>query len=391
MNINRNNYEGFFLLYADGELRADERVAVEGFVAANEDLKIELQMIQAAVLPVEEIVFIDKSFLYKAPIFDTVLQTKLLLKIDNELAPIELEVVNEIVASNSAAKKELELLQCTKLDVEEKIVFAEKYLLYKKERENVIAFGWLRWAAAAIFIGFGLFFGVKIVNNKQTGNSTEVASVNKSVENKNATIVNDSLKNIVENVVIINVATTNTNDNSSNEINVNRNNEKKIIEELNTTNNSVASQKNIVAKKDSPVKTNAASKTTIYDPKNVKQTLLVINQNKYLPDGKQLPVEKTIPIKNEPIIIAAINQLVDTKQPIIKDENIVPLETNYSQAIDIANVEKNENKILYMDEDAVKHTKVGGFFRKVKRFVERTANIKTGNTLQIAGFEIAAR
>ncbi len=383
MNINRNNYENFFLLYADGELRADEGAAVEEFVEANKDLKIELEMILAAVLPVEEFLFIDKNFLYKAPTFDTVLQSKLLLQIDNELAPIELELVNKTVASNSAAKKELELLQRTKLDIQEKIVFAEKHLLYKKERDNVIAFGWLRWASAAMLIGFGLFIGIKIVSNKQTGNSTNVVvSVNKPVENKNAMIANDSLKNIIENVVTTNVTTTNTSNNNSSNAN-------RIIEELNTTNNTVASQKNIVSKKDSRLKTNAASKTT-YDPKNEKQTLLVINQNKYLPDGTQLPLEKTIPIKNEPILIAATNQLIDTKQPIIKDENIVPLETNYTQAMAVATAEKNENKILYMDEDAVKHTKVGGFFRKVKRFVERTANIKTGNTLQIAGFEIAA-
>jgi hypothetical protein len=46
---------------------------------------------------------------------------------------------------------------------------------------------------------------------------------------------------------------------------------------------------------------------------------------------------------------------------------------------------------LYMDEDDVKRSKAGGFFRKVKRFVARTANIKSGNTLQIAGFEITGR
>ena len=63
MFINRNNYENFFLLYADGELSASEHLAVEEFVAQNEDLRVELEMIQAAVLPLEEISLIDKSFL----------------------------------------------------------------------------------------------------------------------------------------------------------------------------------------------------------------------------------------------------------------------------------------------------------------------------------------
>ena len=53
--------------------------------------------------------------------------------------------------------------------------------------------------------------------------------------------------------------------------------------------------------------------------------------------------------------------------------------------------EVSDNKILYFDEEKVKRTKVGGLFRKVKRVFERTADIKTGGTLKIAGFEIAVR
>ena len=47
--------------------------------------------------------------------------------------------------------------------------------------------------------------------------------------------------------------------------------------------------------------------------------------------------------------------------------------------------------IFYIDEDEVKRSKIGGFFKKVKRMVERTAKIKTGNSISIAGFEIASK
>ena len=50
MNINRDNYEMYFLLYVDKELSAEERSAVEKFVAENADLKAELESLASATL-----------------------------------------------------------------------------------------------------------------------------------------------------------------------------------------------------------------------------------------------------------------------------------------------------------------------------------------------------
>ena len=64
-NINRNNYEGFFLLYVDNELSAAEKNDVEKFVEENADLKNEFLQLQQVVLPADEIIFTGKIDLYK--------------------------------------------------------------------------------------------------------------------------------------------------------------------------------------------------------------------------------------------------------------------------------------------------------------------------------------
>jgi rRNA processing protein Gar1 len=68
--------------------------------------------------------------------------------------------------------------------------------------------------------------------------------------------------------------------------------------------------------------------------------------------------------------------------------NPYALVTNFTEA---NAEEKNDNQILYMNEDKVKKTKLGGLFRKVKRLVERNTNVQTGNSIKLAGFDIAIK
>ncbi|MEI9957928.1 MAG: hypothetical protein WDM90_16870 [Ferruginibacter sp.] len=46
---------------------------------------------------------------------------------------------------------------------------------------------------------------------------------------------------------------------------------------------------------------------------------------------------------------------------------------------------------LSPDDQKEKKIKLGGFFRKVKRLVERTTNAKEGDGVKIAGFDIAIK
>jgi hypothetical protein len=64
--INHNNYEEYFLLYADNELNADEKKMVEEFVSSNQALRQEFELLLITqVGPDDNIVFPNKEILYK--------------------------------------------------------------------------------------------------------------------------------------------------------------------------------------------------------------------------------------------------------------------------------------------------------------------------------------
>ena len=84
MNINRHNYETFFLLYVDKELSAPERKAVDDFVSENPDLKMELDTLMQSTLSADTILFDNKTTLLRKEGISS-LQQNLLLYLDNEL------------------------------------------------------------------------------------------------------------------------------------------------------------------------------------------------------------------------------------------------------------------------------------------------------------------
>ena len=66
MNIDRNNYEEYFLLYADNELTDSEKTEVLMFLKENKDLEEEFRMIHHTICkPDVNVEFADKSFLLR--------------------------------------------------------------------------------------------------------------------------------------------------------------------------------------------------------------------------------------------------------------------------------------------------------------------------------------
>ena len=172
MDINRNNYEEYFLLYADNELTQTERRVVEIFVQENIDLKEEFLMIQLTVnSPDRETKLSDKSFLLKTESAFTINEKNceeiFVLYYDNELPVEQKKETEKFVANNPNFKNDFDLIGKAKLACENEIIYPNKQQLYHKQKTGkVIPLVW-RVFAAAVFIGFGLWIIAPYFNNTE--------------------------------------------------------------------------------------------------------------------------------------------------------------------------------------------------------------------------------
>ena len=158
MMINRHNYEEFFLLYADDELNHQQRVAVELFVQQNPDMAAELEMLQQMKLQPENIVFHDKSLLYKTTDVEININNYeefFFLYIDRELDETAKGKVEKFVLQHPQLQEEFTLLKQTVLQPEA-VMFADKSSLYRKEERRVAYIGFMRMAVAAAVIGIAV-------------------------------------------------------------------------------------------------------------------------------------------------------------------------------------------------------------------------------------------
>lgn len=162
MRITRNNYEEFFLLYVDNELSAADRQTVERFVAENPDLTEEWDLLlQCRIHPDQHLVFTDREslFMKEGGLTADNYEEFFLSYVDGELEEDTRKSVEELVRRHPSLRTELASLQRTVSVPDPAIVFENKEVLYKKERERRPLF--LPWqvAAAALVAGvIGLFF-----------------------------------------------------------------------------------------------------------------------------------------------------------------------------------------------------------------------------------------
>ncbi len=185
MNINRNNYEVFFLLYIDRELSREEMQEVEKFLLDNPDLQLEMDMLTTTILQEEtaSTVFPDKTTLYRtedteSPVTILNYETFFVQYGDDELSNEEKAATEKFVYEHPEFQAEFELIQQARLTPETSLVYPGKEKLFRGEAAKIrpIFPVWTRYAAAAmVLLTLGLFW-INRQSNDTTGTDQQVAA-----------------------------------------------------------------------------------------------------------------------------------------------------------------------------------------------------------------------
>lgn len=355
MNINRNNYEEYFLLFADNELSTEERKEVEIFVENNPDLKEEFNLIKLTInFPDEKVSMADKSFLMKN-LFSSFINENnykeiFILYHDHELSAEQKIETEDFLEHFPQFKTEFKLFEKAKLTPDSSIIFPDKKQLYRKEKTGkVIPLIFWRAIAAAVFIGFGLWFSISFI--KQKNETPDLV-----IEKKPIAVPLSSDQKIlpekpVEQRELAAVSETKT--------------EGKKIEK---------DAQDFKERKRLPQQKESKSVLVRTDLKNKK--LLTEESIPVKNDFKRELVIADNPIKSTPDRIERIKGFLPTNevaQHTGKSDENSPTGWSVQQTSYVGEShEENEDYIFYnVKMEEFNKTKIGGFLKKVKRTVER--------------------
>lgn len=395
MNINRHNYEAFFLLYVDKELSAADRRAVDLFVQENPDLKIELQMLQQTVVQADDIVLDKKDWLLMEEDVSA-MQENLLLYADDELNAADKKLIESLLATDKAVQTEWNILKQTKLRPDATVVFDDKRSLYRTAGTRVVAFKWWRIAAAALLFGFGIWGGIAMYKNSLTVNANDGGLVENKTTEKAQPQSNSDVKTIAvpestqeNNIAADNIAATAQMKEQSSETNIN----KQAVEINNVQNKTTVSTKRLqnesitVQKSTNKIPDNNLPKPYFENINNsssnktIATNVIPSNNNNSRVSGNNVDIVKTNPIE----------RMTNTNVATNNNNSVASTSINAIQVASNKAADAGNNSYLNLDDDKEKRTGLGGFLRKAKRVIERTTNINTGEGIKVAGFEIALK
>ena len=366
LKVERHNYEEYFLLYVDNELNAEQRLAVENFIAQNEDLRSEFEMLQQAVLSLDDIHFNQKDTLLKKETGISInnYETYFLLSVDNELNNTEKASVEKFVLQHPKLQDEFTLLHKTKLKPEA-IIFNNKEALLRKER-RVVSMLWMRMSVAAAVIGIVAFswFASNDDNNLKTAPlAINNPTVDRKEENK---IQKNNEQTVTQNIV----------DPLHSKAAV-----------LKVKNKSNPKTTKFVEPKSQSHKQDQIEYLVHQKNENIPQPLVLDNNITVATNKNETSI---IPLPNTIGVVGSNNKL-NTSSTVAASNQLTPeLPSIASQAMykEVINTDE-EDKSVYIGNLQINKNKIKSLFKKASGiFGKKREKDPTEKSVQVAGFEI---
>lgn len=343
MNINRHNYEEFFLLYVDNELTAGQRKIVEAFVATNPDLQEEFELMQQATFTDD--VKLDQSFinLLLKPVAEesTISEEQLLLYIDDELRADEKAQVDKELIANTTLQKELQWLRRSQLTPDTSVVFPDKSLLYKQaEPARVFSMSMTarRWsAAAAVVVLLGSAMWLMLDGNKTSDKPASFIAADKPTVKANQSTTPLSVEDAV----------------------------KKTLDE----------------QKKEFGETTAAAESTEHHNTAATTNISVasLNTTEKTETTTTTVIEQPIDIATADVNGKIIDEKIDVPSNISQTSTVQPIANNISYASYNNDVADEEEDVL-LTEERQRKSGIAGFLKKAKRTLERKTGIQSSSS-----------
>ncbi|MBP6687311.1 MAG: hypothetical protein KA160_05585 [Lacibacter sp.] len=352
MNINRHNYEEFFLLYVDNELTAGQRKIVEAFVATNPDLQEEFELIQQSTFTDD--VKLDEAFINSLlkPVGEesSISEEQLLLYVDDELSADEKATVEKELVANTTLQKELQWLRRSQATPDTSIVFPDKSLLYKQAQParvfsmNMNARRWS--AAAAVVVLLGSAMWLMLDGTKTTKPGSFIAA------DKSAVKENQSTKSLsVEDAV------------------------KKTLNEQKIEFGEPTAATESTEKTKTPGSTSNTSVATVNTNINSSSTTTPV-------------VEEQVDLAKTSIDEKIVDEKIEAPSNISKTSTVQPIANNISYASYNSDVADEEEDALLNDERQ-RRSGIAGLLKKAKRTLERKTGIQSSSSeIRFAVFAI---
>lgn len=165
MEINKNNYEAYFLDSIEGNLSASLQKELDLFLIQNPELQAELEDFEMIELETE---FVSNDSLKAGLIREestglTEQDYLLISEVEGTSTAVEKEKLSAILLSNPSLKNDLIAYQKTKLLNQEQVIFPNKSALIRKEGKVIYFF---RYAAAAAAILAFVWFSTGSVDEQ---------------------------------------------------------------------------------------------------------------------------------------------------------------------------------------------------------------------------------